>query len=618
MYYTKILFVLTLSTSILPTVMADYDYDDSPEFPLDLLTFPLGGAYDYADSSQFSLDLYPVNRGWAESSTFSYDWLANCNPVFGPFQYAGEFPDNNFLKQLVNDQWSSQLTIPLPGETVIIINHGWNSWPEGMLDLAVQIASEIPDAFIYSWEWGDGPDAVSDANPNGKDSIEDFLPLTSCAVSRVLCLLSAEDLILEVAITKKNAHDHGRQLGDVLVDLQILPSTHNIHMIGHSFGGVVCAEAAKKLHENTGSQVKQLTTLDTPTLLWPYAIGAVNPDNFERVEVIYYDELLPLAGTGGPIWWNTDNVMNLHLNPFYYIFPLHTKVVDWYTRSADSTQLDCENNPYGFGWSFAYSPGDPYWDITGYQRELEVGGQGCLMTWSEAAQAAANAVVDAVKEDFVSAAEWTGNKAEVVMDNIGNVINSSVKLTVTTSIVLPMGESQFVAMANGSPAEPNEAYIYRQIDVPVDAEQVVFDMRFETVGIGDVLTLSIDDQVLITIDVESAGESDTYSMSYPASIKEYAGQNVLLQIMLRPTGEGTTSVLIDNLGFIKLTVPGDFDGDRIVSIIDLKIMTEQWLINPADPVTDIAPPEGDNMVNFNDFRVLADNWNIDLADPNTF
>ena len=147
MYYTKILFVLTLSTSILPTVMADYDYDDSPEFPLDLLTFPLGGAYDYADSSQFSLDLYPVNRGWAESSTFSYDWLANCNPVFGPFQYAGEFPDNNFLKQLVNDQWSSQLTIPLPGETVIIINHGWNSWPEGMLDLAVQIASEIPDAF---------------------------------------------------------------------------------------------------------------------------------------------------------------------------------------------------------------------------------------------------------------------------------------------------------------------------------------------------------------------------------------------------------------------------------------------------------------------------------------
>ncbi len=64
-----------VSVMSLSQVYADFDYADSPEFQLDLLTFPLGGAYDYSDSLQFGLDLYPVNRDWADSNSFLIDFL---------------------------------------------------------------------------------------------------------------------------------------------------------------------------------------------------------------------------------------------------------------------------------------------------------------------------------------------------------------------------------------------------------------------------------------------------------------------------------------------------------------------------------------------------------------
>ena len=64
-----LLLSLTLLLLAWTPVKADFDYADSQEFTLDLLSFPLGGAYDYSDSSGFSLNLYPVNRGWADSGS---------------------------------------------------------------------------------------------------------------------------------------------------------------------------------------------------------------------------------------------------------------------------------------------------------------------------------------------------------------------------------------------------------------------------------------------------------------------------------------------------------------------------------------------------------------------
>jgi hypothetical protein len=74
----KILLSLFLVSILsLSPANANFDYADSPEFALDLLSFRLGGAYDYADSGDFSLDLYPVNRSWADSGEFTLTPVAN-------------------------------------------------------------------------------------------------------------------------------------------------------------------------------------------------------------------------------------------------------------------------------------------------------------------------------------------------------------------------------------------------------------------------------------------------------------------------------------------------------------------------------------------------------------
>lgn len=72
--------ILILSVLISTSTRADYSYADSPEFELNLLSFSLDGTYGYADSPPFNLNLYPVNRGWADSNSFSYDGLMDFIP----------------------------------------------------------------------------------------------------------------------------------------------------------------------------------------------------------------------------------------------------------------------------------------------------------------------------------------------------------------------------------------------------------------------------------------------------------------------------------------------------------------------------------------------------------
>ena len=66
-------------------------------------------------------------------------------------------------------------------------------------------------------------------------------------------MVAGKWLPLEVARTYSNAKRHGSLLGEELVKLGILPDTYDIHMIGHSFGGVVCAKAADILRHCSDS-----------------------------------------------------------------------------------------------------------------------------------------------------------------------------------------------------------------------------------------------------------------------------------------------------------------------------------------------------------------------------
>lgn len=79
----KKIFLSLFLISALPLsfTLGDFDYADSPEFPLELLTLPLGGTYDIAESPQFGLDVYRIHRGWANSATFFLEISSNAPPV---------------------------------------------------------------------------------------------------------------------------------------------------------------------------------------------------------------------------------------------------------------------------------------------------------------------------------------------------------------------------------------------------------------------------------------------------------------------------------------------------------------------------------------------------------
>jgi len=49
------------------------DFADSDDFPVDLLTVPIGAAADFGESADFSVDLRRVQRGWGDSPDFPVD-----------------------------------------------------------------------------------------------------------------------------------------------------------------------------------------------------------------------------------------------------------------------------------------------------------------------------------------------------------------------------------------------------------------------------------------------------------------------------------------------------------------------------------------------------------------
>lgn len=57
-----------------------------------------------------------------------------------------------------------------------------------------------------------------------------------------------------------------------------------------------------------------------------------------------------------------------------------------------------------------------------------------------------------------------------------------------------------------------------------------------------------------------------------------------------------------------IPIPGDINGDRVVNIEDLAILTVQWLTAGGSPSADLVH---DHIVNFFDFAVVAGNWGYD-------
>jgi len=165
-------------------------------------------------------------------------------------------------------------------------------------------------------------------------------------------------------------------------------------------------------------------------------------------------------------------------------------------------------------------------------------------------------------------------------------------------------------LAEGGETTNELASIFKDINIPEDAENVMFDLRFESAGSSDLITLSINDKVLIYIDARSFGTSQVFQKSYAAYVGNYAGQTVRLRISLRGQDAEDSVACIDNLKFTKMTFSGDINGDKAVDVADLKLLADNWLRANCDSLENCngADINEDGAVNLIDFAYLSSVW----------
>ena len=597
---------------------ADIAFSESSQFQANLRQTS-SKSLTFRDSADFSIEAFVTARTCTDSDSFSFDWLANSQPISGPSRPPPSCPSGDLLEQYdsVNNRWITPFSFPSIGQSVIVLNHGWNSEPNSLLGLAEAISSRIPGIHIYTWHWGDGNDVVSDANPNGMSTEDDFAVLLDCldpSMPAKMCLISVDALADELIKSMTNAALHGGRLGDSLLAHGIRTDLHKIHLIGSSFGGVVCAEAAKTLRAKSGAKVQQITTLDTPALYFPYAVDYINPESAERVEVLYYNSgniaCLIRGATGGPLKTNATNVLNLKLNSLLYPLErgiLHFVISDWYEESIPASALNCEDDHYGFGWSVSLNPSGWHWNDWPLGNEHETVGKGCLTPLADLIAEDIMRAADKAVDKFNSAAPWTGKNAQLIIDKVKDWV-SSVELHPGLNPQPQVEKFAFTKM-DLLTDDSNDAYIYREINIPEGTDQVALDVRFSAAGEGDKLTLSVGDEILIVVDACAVGVSDTYQ-TYYAYVGNYAGQTATIQIALRPSVTGQSVALVDNLRFTTLTLVEDITGDKAVDYADLSILAQNWLIVGCNfrNNCDGADIDRNNKVDFTDFARLASYW----------
>jgi hypothetical protein len=358
-------------------------------------------------------------------------------------------------------------------------------------------------------------------------------------------------------------------------------------------------------------------------MLFPYAIEAVDPASAERVEVIYYNWLMPFnfsrfaagyswGGTGGPKITTATNVLNLELNRNLWSSGLlHFRAVDWYTNSVAPTALDCESNPYGFGWSMAMRCSDTGWDaLLPKAWRLETETWGCSIDIVATAKEKVDKVVDKVKDDATSAASWVGDKVNVVIDKANN-IPARYLMTGLPPLFSPMatGKSGRYSPMDGE-STADAAFMRKDVNVPPDAEMMVFDYRFGSVTPGDRVEVAVNGQTELVIDGQVAGASQTYTMSTPIVVSQYAGQSISLQIALYPGGTEAAEVYITNMRMVAVTLAEDINGDKVINIADLMALSQHWLEDSCDYSEHCSGADisGDGKVDLIDLARLAAQW----------
>lgn len=430
-----------------------------------------------------------------------------------------------------------------PSHPTVVLTNGWKTADGGdffasnsdLAQLARALHTQNPGANILGWNWQD--QAVSKPGQPVLSAYDD---------------ISQEGLNGAKASARRGS-DQGILLAHQLQNLHI--SNNNLQLIGHSNGGAVVGAAASELALG-GQKVQQITTLDTPNLMLadvpqadvlfrftdhnpiPFlstsvnAMKYINPSSASHVEVYYSDGLFGRSafGFGAPLVDSSaTNVFNGRIYPGSIVTPStsaqdydHLRILGWYANPSSGT-AGSGQFVAGINWAITGTGATNFtagnFTEQGYNSHV-------FGTTSVAQQKAASLVKQSV-ETFEDATSWLGQHVQIFMRDAGN---AAARIT------------------SGS-----DGYLYKDVSIPLDVSYLTFDMKVETPDAGDFLTVSLGNEVIYYKPLNAA-DSDFWTVD-PIFIGDFAGQTETLLFTLNHVGDGTPSILLDNITLSAIPEP---------------------------------------------------------------
>ena len=327
-------------------------------------------------------------------------------------------------------------------------------------------------------------------------------------------------------------------------------SNVKLQLIGHSNGGAVVAATASELALG-GLKVERITTLDTPNLslgelpvavVWPIidgkllstsvnAIKYVKADSASQVEVYYsgleagrnafgFGELLP-ASSG-------NNIFNGMIYPGNVTNPLdpsqldHIRIIDWYWgKNRTAKSLWPGQFIAGISWSILSTNAGSFKVGTYAEQSFNSGVFGQFTPAQLQPVTLKKLWWDGFDTGSDAIRNWLGQHAEIFMRDAGNF---AARLTSGT-----------------------DGFLYRDMSVPSDASYLTFDLKVEMPDAGDFLTATLGNEILYYKSLNTA-DSDFCAVA-PIFVGDFAGQTKTLLFTLNHVGNGTPSILLDNITF---------------------------------------------------------------------
>jgi The GLUG motif len=433
------------------------------------------------------------------------------------------------------------------GKSVVVITHGWHdgidqsSWTS---NLAALLHAQDGTVAILAWDWRNL------ANPSGTAD-----PLID---------ISNSGLMMAAASASCGAQT-GKLLAQDLLALKI--DSNQTQLIGHSNGGAVIGSAAHVLAQQDSMHVKRLTTLDTPDLSlteiitadflglftfdwfsWQlytsvHATDYIDNRDVQQVDAYFSDGLdgRNAFGFGSPLAnHGVDNVFNGKLATDGSLFDGiwenadHIRARVWYTRNDPSNP-----NVAGASWSILNQTNGWHsgnYDETGYNTGAFPNDPPVASpVWVYRPLTCLT---------FDQAETWQGQHA-----------------TITDTGLEAHGFA--CRIQTGS-----DGYLFKDINIPTDAEYLTFDYLVESPGAY--LTLQFGDNVILYQDLTSPTDWITTEHLY---VGLWAGQTDTLLFTLHQASDTNSSLLVDNITFSTVNTPpptyefGSFDGKKNVKLM---------------------------------------------------